>query len=53
MDDIDMELPLGVRVIELKAGSVSRPPDGNDEGGPTARGGARGGGGAWLYVPMP
>lgn len=38
--------------MELSAGSESRPPDGNDDGGPTARGGALGGGGPWLYGPM-
>jgi hypothetical protein len=44
MDDMDMELLLlPVLAIEPRAGS-SRP-EGNDMGGPTATGGARGGGG--------
>lgn len=49
MEDIDMELALPVRVIELKAGS-SRP-GGYAEGGPTATWGALGGGGPSLYGP--
>lgn len=44
IDDIDMEPPTGpVLAIELSEGS-SRP-GGNDDGGPTVRGGALGGGG--------